>query len=314
MPFFQNEIRIVSGPNEIPEHAVLWRYMRLSTLLMMLRGKVFVPTITELRRGDPIEARELTTDTRAYFDDLPVQDREWLLGRANEKERNILNQPDIDRSQRASVFVRIWDRELAERRRIWCWHHADIESMALWQIYAKEGVAVSTTPARIKDSFDPHFVGTALIARVHYIDRTCHEAPDHCYMRPYLLKQRCYEHEREMRVVFPRDSDDPDGRRLLPLDPRKLINEVRISPHTPRSEALEIRRSLIQAWRYANQWDERDDDPAVFPSDTTTVFESNSDRLALNQCESTGITNFGSLNMPFVMCGDFSYCSNPRSP
>src|SRR6266568_5613260 len=206
MPIFQNELTIVGGLDELPDHADLWRYMRLSTLLMLLRGKVFVPTITELRRGDPIEARKLSTDTRAYFDDLPDQDREWLLRRANEKERIILNHPGTDCSQRAAMFVRIWDRELAERRRIWCWHQADIESMALWQIYAKEGVAIRTTPARIKDSFDPYLVDTALIARVHYINSACPKAPDHCYMRPYLLKERCYQHEREVRVVFPRDS------------------------------------------------------------------------------------------------------------
>jgi hypothetical protein len=181
--------------------------------------------------------------------------------------------------------------------------------MALWRIYAKEGVAIQTTPARIKAAFDPAVVDTALIARVCYVDDARKEGQDHHFMRPYLFKQRCYKHEREVRIIFPRNPDDSDERRLLPLDPRKLIGCVRISPHIPRSEALEIRRSLIHASRIGDQWDDRDDDMAVFVSDTKTVLESPLDSVKLNQCETTGTTNFGSDNMPFVMCGDFS--SNP---
>jgi hypothetical protein len=44
---------------------------------------------------------------------------------------------------------------------------------------------------------------------------------------------------------------------------------------------------------------------AIFVSDTKTDFECPRDRFVLNESESTGITNFGSRNMPFVMKGDF---------
>jgi hypothetical protein len=283
--------------------------MRLSAFLMLLRGKVFVPTIEDLRYGDPLEARILSNDTRSYFDNLPDFDREWLLGRSNPTELSFINHSQTGAHRRARSLEAIWDRELAKRRRIWCWHEADIESMALWRIYAKEGVAIQTTPARIKAAFDPAVVDTALIARVCYVDDARKEGQDHHFMRPYLFKQRCYKHEREVRIIFPRNPDDSDERRLLPLDPRKLIGCVRISPHIPRSEALEIRRSLIHASRIGDQWDDRDDDMAVFVSDTKTVLESPLDSVKLNQCETTGTTNFGSDNMPFVMCGDFS--SNP---
>lgn len=129
--------------------------MRLSALLMLLRNKIFVPTISELRNGDPIEARILSAKTRAYFEDLSEPERVWLSQRANERERAIINCPETTSSQLAQIFVRIWDRELSERRRIWCWHRADIESMALWHIYGREGVAVQTSPGRIKRAFSP---------------------------------------------------------------------------------------------------------------------------------------------------------------
>ena len=40
-------------------------------------------------------------------------------------------------------------------------------------------------------------------------------------------------------------------------------------------------------------------------SDTKTVFKCAMDLLLQNESETTGITNFGSRNMPFVMKGDF---------
>jgi hypothetical protein len=302
---FENVIRTVPSPDHIPDNTELWRYMKLSTFLMLLRRKVFVPTIAELRFGDPKEARNLSVQTRTYFDNLQDSDREWLLGRSSASEHSILNDSRTDSHQRASIYIAIWDRELAQRRRLWCWHEADIESMALWHIYAMEGVAIQTTPARIKAAFDPSFVDTALIARVQYIDDARKEDQEHHFMRPYLFKQRCYQHEREVRVIFPRDSDCPDNRRLLPIDPRMLISSVRISPHLPRSEAEEIRQSLVHAWRIGDQIDASDDDPKVFVSDTTTVQDSPLDSFLHSECETPGITNFGSINMPFVMCGDF---------
>lgn len=305
-PIFQNTIRIIPSTDELPEDTELWRYMRLSTFLMLLRGKLFVPTIAELRRDDPIEARSICAKTRSYFNDLPKGDRDWLLLHAKKTERTIIDHADTQEHQKARIFKEIWDRELEQRRRIWCWHHADIESMALWHIYAREGIAIQSTPARIKESFPSHFVDTALIARVTYVDHARQEALDHHCMRPYLLKQRCYRHEKEVRVIFPYDSDSSNGSRLLPIDPHKLISQVWISPHIPRSEALEVRRSLILAWRNGSEFEDHARDPGIFPSDTKTVFKSPFDKFSLSQCEQTGTTNFGSVTMPFVMCGDFA--------
>ena len=299
--------RTIPSTEELPDDAELWRYMRLSTFLMLLRGKVYVPTIAELRHGDPLEATRLCQRTCEYFDHLTESDRDWLVAHGSEEgEKGILNDPETQPEQKACRFRHIWDRELAERRTIWCWHQAKIESMALWHVYAREGVAVRTTPERLKSAFDPHFVHPALIGQVHYFDEGDQEGADHHFLRPYLLKQRCYQHEHEVRVVFPRNTDDPVRRRLLPIDPRKLISEVRVSPDIPRSEAAEIRRSLIQACKTGAEWNEENEhDLRVFVSDTKTVFKSARDHLVLNESETTGITNFGSRNMPFVMKGDF---------
>ena len=306
MPLFQNEIRVIPDSAELSDDAELWRYMRLSAFLLLLRGKLFVPTIAQLRHDDPTEARNVCPATQSYFDNLSEVDRGWLLSRSTSIERRLIEHPNAGPDQKARTFRDIWDRELADRRRIWCWHQAIIESMALWHIYAREGVAIQSTPDRIKSAFDPSSVDTALIARVSYVGHEHHEYSAHHFMRPYLIKRRCYQHEQEVRVVFPVNSEDADDCRLVPIDPEKLISTVRISPNIPHSEAVELRRSLIQAWRNGAEWQACDDDPGVFVSASKTVFESQLDRAKFSECESTGITNFGSDDMPFVMCGDFS--------
>jgi hypothetical protein len=160
-------ISIIPSVKELPENTELWRYMRLSTFLMLLRNKVYVPTIADLRRGDPLEARRLCQRTCEYFDHLTGPDRDWLLTCATEREKAILTHPKAQPKEKAGVFRHIWDRELAERRTIWCWHQAKIESMALWHIYAREGVAVKTTPALLKNAFEPHSVDRGLIGPLH---------------------------------------------------------------------------------------------------------------------------------------------------
>ena len=309
MPLFKNGIRVISDSNDLPGNAELWRYMRLGTLLMLLRGKLFVPTISELRHGDPHEARSVCAKTQAYFDDLRAADREWLRSRATPIEQSILGNCNVTSSEKARKFREIWDRELADRRMIWCWHQAGIESMALWHIYAREGVAIQSTPARIKAAFNSAFVDTALIARVSYVDQQQPESSAHHFMRPYLIKRSCYQYEREVRVIFPRNSEDPDARRLLRINPKKLISTVWISPNIPRSEMAELRRSLIQAWRNwrnGSEWQGRDDDLEVFGSASRAVFASQLEELKFSECEITGITCFGSYTIPFVMCGDFA--------
>jgi hypothetical protein len=303
-PIFDNSIRTVPNSDELPDDAELWRYMRLSTLLMLLRGKVFVPTIEELRSVDPFEAKMRCLKTHTNFGNLPKDDHEWLMVHAQDYERKIIEHPDAEVRQKVETLRCVWDRELARRRTIWCWHNASIESMALWNIYAKEGVAVKTTPARIKKAFDPFFVDTALIAPVSYTDDPTQESGDHHFMRPYLFKRRCYHHEREVRVIFPRI---PSGNRLLPLNAKTLVSEVRISPFIPRSEAIEIRQSLMHAYRIGNISDENEDEIQIFPSDATTVYMSPADRFEKNQSEPTGITCFGSNDIPFVACGDFRF-------
>lgn len=305
MPIFQNGIRTAPSTAELPDDAELWRYMSLSAFLMLLRGKVYIPTIEELREEDPTEGTGRCERTRFHFANLSGPDLEWLQAHAKEQEMSILKHPQTGSQQRAKIFMSIWDRELAKRRTIWCWHRAAIESMALWHVYGKEGVAIKTTPAKLKKAVHPAHFDNAIIASVHYVQDAHLEALGHHFMRPYLLKQKCYAHENEVRVVFPRNSDDPNGRRLLSINAQKLISEVWISPHIHRSEAVEIRETLIHAWAAGKKCNSNGNAPAILVSDAKTVFESTLKHLEQNQCEPYGCAQFGP-NIPFVLRGDLT--------
>jgi len=219
--------------------------MRLSTLLLLLQGRIFIPTVRQLQKDDPNEA---CIPADADFTMVPrladlTDHSEWFLGRAERWETSFIkNNGDSNAWQR--IILQIWLRELAARRCVWCWHAADIESMALWHIYAHQGVAVRSDIQSIEAAFSKCDI-EALCGRVEYVDRIRphslfhHEA---LLWRPYFFKQRCYQHEKEVRFAFADDS----GRSgvILPVDAGALIKEVLISPHLVETEAIAVEETI----------------------------------------------------------------------
>ena len=99
--------------DDLGDDTELWRYMRLSTLLMMLDGDVFIPSIEKLRAADPTEATTLCPLTTARFQSLTEEDRKCLLACAPEKAKFMKANPQIDASPQ---FSAIWGQEIGKRR------------------------------------------------------------------------------------------------------------------------------------------------------------------------------------------------------
>src|SRR5262245_15828606 len=78
--------RIYYVGSDVHDDTELWRYTRLSSLLMLMVGKLFVPTIDTLRKDDPAEATALSLLTRQRFLDLTTEDRECLQSCATSEE------------------------------------------------------------------------------------------------------------------------------------------------------------------------------------------------------------------------------------
>ena len=242
----------------------LWRYMKLSTLLLLLEGKAFFPSVATLRSGDPLEGL-LPRDTEAWLmgklRDL-CGDRsadgvdKWLLSRATEWEQKNENFKGADGWFNTPLFADLYVRELAKRRAIWCWFESEIESAGMWSIYGHNGMAVGTTLGALQKALPASFDFQA--SRILYadrqpgsLDRFSPESKEGDYRihRPHLIKGSEYKHEHEVRIVT-HCAEWEKGAFVDDIDWSELISEIVISPLLPRPEAKAIESALKKhAWK-----------------------------------------------------------------
>ena len=67
---------------------------------------------------------------------------------------------------------------LAAERCVWCWNRFENHSNALWELYAKRGVAVQSTVRQVKDALVAAGVSRGLVSSVEYLDRKAHSLPN----------------------------------------------------------------------------------------------------------------------------------------
>ena len=88
-----------------------------------------------------------------------------------------------------------------------CWHAADYESDALWQLYAPggAGVAIISSIERIEKSVDLTPYQYGLLGEVEYVDFETHDMrrrPFPTVIRPGHLKRKSFEYEKEVRGII----------------------------------------------------------------------------------------------------------------
>ena len=120
----------------LADSAPLWRYVRLSSLLNLLNGNVFVPTIKTLQEKDPKEAATYCKATHTCFKRYPPVKNGSSSVCHKARARFLRAKP-----WRGSlaIFASIWLRELANRRCVWCCSTMEISnqwrsgtSMRVW--------------------------------------------------------------------------------------------------------------------------------------------------------------------------------------
>lgn len=232
----------------------LWRYMKLSTFLLLLDGKAWFPSVKSLRGCDPLEAAlgdqfyEMLWN-RMDHEEGSAQAIKWIS--RNRKWSDELPVSDVG-SIAAKVYGQYVADDIADLRAAWCWFRSDLESAAMWSVYGQQGVAVMTDRVRLQKALP---VGKALrIDDMVYVDRRnsaernikkiLQEKPD-LLLSPYFLKAIEYQHEQEVRVAAhcPVKSK---GVMILGIQPEVLIREVYISPLLPSVEAESIERFVEQ--------------------------------------------------------------------
>ena len=264
-------MKIIEGA-DIRVDTPLWRYMELSKFMMLLAGKVFIPTLGTLKKdADPKEAI-LPSRSELYLPELLFEGgpgegfRNWAALRGEEshadKERRIRQS---DQAKRANADPRApndilydeWLRCLSARRAIWCWGSTpDLratqepwENLAMWNSYARSGVAIKTTFQGIQNAVAASSdlkAADAIALKVRYLWQgyDIHELFEDERLkrpfRPFALKQKSYEFESEVRIVFRIDChrDSPPGV-VVDVNPSVLLDggEVVLSPYLQREEA-----------------------------------------------------------------------------
>jgi len=150
----------------------------------------------------------------ARFIDLLVSKRLWLsrVDLLGDQREGRLTQPEYRRISKKSNNEATAIEKLRVLNYVNCWHQADCESMAMWDLYGAGGcgVAIKATVASIKAAIagDPVSV---YIGRVKYCDWTQHDEDPQNVIGLAVRKADGYRHENEVRLLHwkTEDTDPP---------------------------------------------------------------------------------------------------------
>jgi hypothetical protein len=248
----------------ITEDTPLWRYMELSKFMMLLAGKVFIPTVSTLKKdADPKEAGlpshseldlpELLFEGKPGEEPKPAQGfRIWLARRGEESragtgrttpESNQASSATADpRSSNATLYD-VWLKHLSARRAVWCWgstrdlrsNQEPWQNLAMWNSYARSGVTIKTTFQNVKEaviaSGDMKAAdGVALKLRYFWQGDDIPELFDDDGrlkrpFRPFAFKNKSYKFESEVRIVFRINCQrDSPAGLVVDIDPSVLLD------------------------------------------------------------------------------------------
>jgi len=241
---------ITNSPSiQLRDDEPLWRFTKLPAFLALLEGNLSLPTLANLQKDDPEEGN---TFVNIAPDGAPVVDlstiEDWLERHATGAEQSEIKANTAKNSYPQRTFVEIFKRELAKRRCIWCWHGDpdNNQSRAMWHIYADRGVAIRSDLATIKASVECKEPFSAFARQVEYVDphlaiTDWSREFDH---RPFLLKNKGYCFENEVRIVFAVEATPAVHH--FQIDAKQLIKEVVISPRLFHDEQCAI-ANLVKA-------------------------------------------------------------------
>jgi len=205
--------------------------------------------VKQLEVSDPKEGYLSRYDDEVLGSDQFNAAYSWL------SEKHASRHPDLHRFLPNGpvpdhVLLAEWRYQLGIRRGAWCWVARATESMAMWNLYAKEGVAIKTTVGQVKASLYLGEPGLGdreilvLVAEINYSELPlCSPHKNEYAMRPFALKSASYEHEKEVRLVFRVNAAVGAPGVKVELDPKRLLEgqEVIISPYLEKDEANAVK-------------------------------------------------------------------------
>lgn len=209
--------------------------------LLLRRNKVFVPSLRKLQEADPKEMR-VSQHSDAAMDRFRHSAlfhgaRKWLKTRSSRRpnaDRNDQHMEDLS-------LIEEWIQQLSVRRYAWCWFSPSKpppswpESVAMWSLYARNGVAIKTTLEQITTAFREQDLTEVLVAEVEYSIQAgpkCLLADQEYAKRPFLFKSASYGYEKEVRLLLQINAGAPASGMKVDVDAKTLLEggKVIISP------------------------------------------------------------------------------------
>lgn len=217
----------------------IWRYMDFSKFVSILNNECLYFSRGDML-GDPYEGTysKANSQIRPYiYKDMSSDYREKVF--------NTLTH--VFKSARAFTYVN-------------CWHINQVESDAMWKLYLKsgEGIAIQSTYSRLVKSLQ-NSSEIISIGKVTYIDYLTEWMPEGSLIYPFIHKQKCFEHENELRALFTKYPENGemldfsmtpfhDGFNIK-VNIKELIEGVFIAP-TSLGWMLELMKDLIRKYGF----------------------------------------------------------------
>ena len=215
------------------DDAILWRYMSFTKFMsLLMQNALFFARADRL--GDPFEGS---------------------LSQLNIELSPAINKGIPDK------YIKQLHEYIKDKRRftlVNCWHESQIESDAMWKLYAPygEGIAVRTDFGSLKESL----VGEDIvhIGRVNYVDYGTTFIRENDPLAPFIHKRKSFEHEKEVRAIIEKHNSI-DGKIVVggpdiyedglyhEVKIQELIKEVVVPPYA-QDWFLELAQSAVNTF------------------------------------------------------------------
>lgn len=249
----------------LPEnrHVKIWRFMDFTKFVALLESRSLFFCRAD-RLGDPFEGSISAKSLECRKEEARRIGRQ-LQGIESAVVQLAGFGDRLWNSVEADTYRLRWD---AEWMFINCWHMNEVESAAMWQLYAPsgQGVAIQTTYQKLRDELpDDVYFG-----EVKYICYKNDQIDLSNSFGPFMHKREAFRHERELRAIH---SKSPIHTRINPgngqdehiaahdihnfesgknfgVDLNKLVERIHVSP-VAQGWYTDLIRSIAK--RYALQ-------------------------------------------------------------
>jgi hypothetical protein len=224
MPANRNAPEVFKQPADL--NAQLWRYMDFAKYVSMLERRALFFARAD-RLGDPFEGAI-----------SPLNKRERK--KSGDDSAILLSERGTVTMSTPRSYSAI-NKTMREWTYINCWHLNEVESAAMWRLYAQtsQAIAIQSTYHKLSQALP----NAASLGVVQYIDYQKTALPTDQLLHMYLHKRRSFQHEREVRAIILGWNSDEGELRLFTRNPRSgievlvdlnaVIERIYVAPAAP---------------------------------------------------------------------------------